>query len=80
MLYWAVVFLIIAIVAGILGFGGIAGSAALDCRDPVRRILDPAGDLADIRVAGAARGLRRDENPRHGSQLGMAYCLTVIGE
>jgi uncharacterized membrane protein YtjA (UPF0391 family) len=27
MLYWAVVFLVIAIVAGILGFGGIAGAS-----------------------------------------------------
>jgi uncharacterized membrane protein YtjA (UPF0391 family) len=28
LLYWAVVFLIVAIVAGVLGFGGIAGTAA----------------------------------------------------
>jgi uncharacterized membrane protein YtjA (UPF0391 family) len=28
MLYWAVVFLIIAIIAGVLGFGGIAATAA----------------------------------------------------
>jgi uncharacterized membrane protein YtjA (UPF0391 family) len=28
MLYWAVVFFIVAIVAAIFGFGGIAGSAA----------------------------------------------------
>jgi uncharacterized membrane protein YtjA (UPF0391 family) len=28
MLYWAFVFLIVAIVAGALGFGGIAGAAA----------------------------------------------------
>ena len=28
MLYWAVVFLIVAIIAGILGFGGIAAAAA----------------------------------------------------
>jgi uncharacterized membrane protein YtjA (UPF0391 family) len=28
MLYWAVVFLIIAVVAGVLGFGGIASTAA----------------------------------------------------
>ena len=28
MLYWAVVFLIIALVAGVLGFGGIASTAA----------------------------------------------------
>ena len=28
MLYWAFVFLVIAIVAGALGFGGIAGAAA----------------------------------------------------
>ena len=27
MLYWAVVFLIIALVAGVLGFGGIAGAS-----------------------------------------------------
>jgi uncharacterized membrane protein YtjA (UPF0391 family) len=27
MLYWAVVFLIIALVAAVLGFGGIAGTA-----------------------------------------------------
>jgi uncharacterized membrane protein YtjA (UPF0391 family) len=28
MLYWAVVFLIISLVAGLMGFGGIASSAA----------------------------------------------------
>ena len=28
LLYWAVVFLIIAIIAGVLGFGGIASTAA----------------------------------------------------
>jgi uncharacterized membrane protein YtjA (UPF0391 family) len=28
MLYWAVVFLIIALVAGLLGFGGVASTAA----------------------------------------------------
>lgn len=28
MLYWAAVFFIIAIVAGVLGFGGIAGAAS----------------------------------------------------
>lgn len=27
MLYWTIVFLIIALVAGILGFGGVAGTA-----------------------------------------------------
>ncbi len=27
MLYWAVVFLVVALVAAILGFGGIAGTA-----------------------------------------------------
>ncbi len=28
MFYWAVVFLVIALIAGVLGFGGIAGTAA----------------------------------------------------
>jgi uncharacterized membrane protein YtjA (UPF0391 family) len=28
MLYWAVVFLVVAIVAGVLGFGGIASTSA----------------------------------------------------
>lgn len=28
LLYWAVVFLVIALVAGVLGFGGIASTAA----------------------------------------------------
>ena len=28
MLYWALVFLVVAIVAGALGFGGIAGASA----------------------------------------------------
>ena len=28
MLYWAIVFLVISLVAGALGFGGIAGAAA----------------------------------------------------
>ncbi len=27
MLYWAAVFLVIALVAGVLGFGGVAGTA-----------------------------------------------------
>ena len=81
MLYWAVVFLIIAIVAGILGFGGIAGMREqLDCRGPVRRIPDPAGALADIRVAGAARGLEERRKPETWLATGQAYCLTVIGE
>jgi uncharacterized membrane protein YtjA (UPF0391 family) len=28
MLYWALVFLVVALVAGALGFGGIAGASA----------------------------------------------------
>ena len=28
LLYWAVIFLIVALVAGVLGFGGVAGTAA----------------------------------------------------
>ena len=28
MLYWALVFLVVAIIAGALGFGGIAGTSA----------------------------------------------------
>ena len=28
MLYWALVFLVVAIIAGALGFGGIAGASA----------------------------------------------------
>ena len=28
MLYWAIVCLIVAVIAGVLGFGGIAGTAA----------------------------------------------------
>lgn len=28
LLYWALIFLVIAIVAGILGFGGVAGGAS----------------------------------------------------
>ncbi len=28
LLYWAVIFLIVAIVAGVLGFGGVAGAAS----------------------------------------------------
>ena len=27
LLYWAVVFLVVAIIAGVLGFGGVAGAA-----------------------------------------------------
>lgn len=27
LLYWAIVFLIVAVVAGVLGFGGLAGTA-----------------------------------------------------
>jgi uncharacterized membrane protein YtjA (UPF0391 family) len=27
MLYWAAVFLVIALIAGVLGFGGVAGTA-----------------------------------------------------
>ena len=29
MLYWALIFFVVAVVAGVLGFGGIAGAAAL---------------------------------------------------
>jgi len=28
MLYWALVFLVVSLIAGVLGFGGIAGTAA----------------------------------------------------
>jgi uncharacterized membrane protein YtjA (UPF0391 family) len=28
LLYWAVIFLVVALVAGVLGFGGVAGTAA----------------------------------------------------
>lgn len=38
MLYWAIVFFIIAAVAAIFGFGGIASASAGNRADPVRRI------------------------------------------
>jgi uncharacterized membrane protein YtjA (UPF0391 family) len=38
MLYWALVFLVIALVAAALGFGGIAGAAAGNVAGyPIRR-------------------------------------------
>ena len=39
MLYWAAVFLIIAIVVGVLGFGGIAGAATGVARVPIFCLL-----------------------------------------
>jgi uncharacterized membrane protein YtjA (UPF0391 family) len=42
MLYWALVFLIVALVAAALGFGGIAGASAGIVEDLVFRLSGPA--------------------------------------
>lgn len=51
MLYWAFVFLVVALVAGALGFGGIAGTAA-----DVSRVL--FGIFVVLFVVGLVLGLR----------------------
>lgn len=51
MLYWALVFLIVALVAGALGFGGIAGTAA-----GIARVL--FGIFVVLFLIGLVLGLR----------------------
>ena len=49
MLSWAVTFLVIALIAAVLGFGVIAGTAVFDCEDPVPPVPDPVRGLAGSR-------------------------------
>lgn len=51
MLYWAFVFLVVALVTGALGFGGIAGTAA-----DIARVL--FGVFLILFVVGLVLGLR----------------------
>ncbi len=51
MLYWAFVFLIVALVAGAMGFGGIAGTAA-----GIARVL--FGIFIVLFLVGLVLGLR----------------------
>jgi len=51
MLYWAFVFLIVALVAGALGFGGVAGTAA-----GIARVL--FGIFIVLFLVGLVLGLR----------------------
>ena len=58
MLYYALVFLVVAIIAGILGFGGIAGTATLDRRSSVRRFPGDVHHRAGDPRQAAAVGVR----------------------
>ena len=53
MLYWALIFLVIAIVAGVLGFGGVAGAASEDRSCPVLDRDHPLDRFADLWPAAA---------------------------
>jgi len=59
MLYWTLIFLVVAIVAGVLGFGGIA-SAASDLPGPVPRL---AGCRTRLRRLNPACRCRRAPVP-----------------
>ena len=48
MLHYSIVFFIIAIIAAVLGFGGIAGSAAGIAKIFICRFLDLVGDITDF--------------------------------
>jgi len=51
MLYYALVFLVIAVVAAALGFGGIAGTSAEFAKNPFRGILGSVRGLAGRRTS-----------------------------
>ena len=48
MLHYSIVFFIIAIIAAVLGFGGIAGSAAGIAKILFAGFLDLVGDITDF--------------------------------
>src|SRR2546423_1502355 len=70
MLRWALIFLVVALIAALFGFGGIASSAAGIAKDPVVRFLwvflppDGPGSLARL-VAGPLGGWQ-EEAPHPG--------------
>ena len=45
MLRWAIMFLVVAIIAGVLGFGGLAGAAG---RDAALRVLGDQGQAFQL--------------------------------
>ena len=49
MLGWVITFAILALLAGVLGFGGLAGSFAVDRQGFVVRFPGPLRDLAGLR-------------------------------
>ena len=62
MLYWALVFLVVAIIAGALGFGGIAGTSAGIARTHSEAVelyhrTSPRMVLADIQLADGSSGI-----------------------
>ena len=61
MLHYAVVFFVIAIIAAILGFGGIAG-AAVGIKDPVLRLSRPG---AAVLLGGSFRKITATSRHSH---------------
>ncbi len=79
MLYWTVVFFIIAIVAGLLGFGGIASGAASIAEGPVRdlrrRLRGLAADAPAPRGIGEHHASHQRIHPRlaRGARRGLCH-------
>jgi uncharacterized membrane protein YtjA (UPF0391 family) len=55
LLYWAVIFLIVALVAALFGFGGVAGTAVAGARIMfwVAIVLAVLAFVADLRTRGS---------------------------
>jgi len=62
MLYWALVFLVIALIAGALGFGGIAGAAGGIAQIFVLYLPRPTLDFVDYAFRQRDRALGRSRH------------------
>ena len=68
LLYFAVAFLVIAIIAALFGFGGVAGVAVQGAQILFWVAIVPAGDLADRRGGPADLSIRDRQFEVRGSR------------
>jgi len=69
MLGWAVTFLIIALVAAVFGFGGIAAASAGDCQAFVLSVPGDVRDLFYFRLERERCAITSDRLDRRGLRL-----------
>ena len=71
MLHYAIVFLVIALIAALFGFGGIAAGAVEIARDPVLRFRDHG--RRRFRHQPGTQGLETETTPRFAGRRPCAH-------